>query len=154
MKFSAHARVGKSLRYGPTRLSNYETPRKKMFRVGSLNVDTLRGTSSEVVETVSRRSVDLCCLKEVRWRGASARMIVGKDSRYKVFWIGSENGGGGVGIVLAEEWVEKVYDICRISDRLMMIKLAIENNIITVLSCYALQAGLDNTIKDAFYDLV
>ena len=58
------------------------------------------------------------------------------DSHYKVFWIGNEIGNGGVGIILAEEWVEKVYDICRISDRLMMIKLAIDNNIITVLSCY------------------
>ena len=51
-------------------------------------------------------------------------MIVGKDSDYKLFWIGSENGNGGVSILLAEEWVENVYDICRISDRLMMIKRA------------------------------
>ena len=36
----------------------------------------------------------------------------------------------------------------------MMIKFAIDNNIITVLSCYAPQVGLDNTIKDAFYDLL
>ena len=49
--------------------------------------------------------------------------------------------------------MEKVYGICRISDHLMMIKLAIENNI-TVLSCYAPQVGLDNTIKDAIYDLL
>ena len=60
-------------------------------------------------------------------------------------WIGSENGNGGVSFLLPEEWVEKVYDICMISDHLMMIKLAIENNIITVLSCYAPQVGLDNT---------
>ena len=78
----------------------------------------------------------------------------GKDSCYKVFWIGSENGNGGVSTLLAEEWVEKVYDICRISDRLMMIKIAIENSIITVLSCYAPQVELDNTIKDAFYDIL
>ena len=52
------------------------------------------------------------------------RMIVGKDSRYKAFSIGTENGNGDVGILLAEEWMGKVYDICRISDRLMMIKLA------------------------------
>ena len=79
-----------------------------MFRIASLNIGTLRGRSSEVVETVSRRGVDLCCLQEVRWRGAPACMIVGKDSRYKVFWIGKENGNGGIGILLAEEWVEKV----------------------------------------------
>ena len=118
---------------------------QKMFRIASLNVGTLRGRSSEVVKTVSRRGVDLCCLQEVSLHAASARMIVGKDFCYKVFWIGIENGNGGVGILLAEEWVEKVYDICRISDHLMMIKLAIENNIITVLSCYAPQVGLDNT---------
>ena len=154
VKFPAHGRVGKSLRCGPTRSSINETPHQKMFRIASLNVGTLRGRSSEIVETVSSRGVDLCCLQEERWRGASARMIVGKDSRYKVFWIGNEIVNGGVGILLAEEWVEKVYDICRMSDRLMMIKLAIDNNIITVLSCYAPQVGLDNTIKDAFYDLL
>ena len=70
------------------------------------------------------------------------RMIVGKDSRYKAFSIGTENGNGGVGILLAEEWVGKVYDICMISDRLMMIKLATP------------QVELDNTIKDAFCDLL
>ena len=71
-----------------------------------------------------------------------------------MFWISNENDNGGIGILLAEEWVEKVYEIFRISDRLMMIKLAIANNIIKVLSCYAPQVGLDNTIKDAFYDLL
>ena len=77
-------------------------------------------------------------------------MIVGKESHYKLFWIGSKNGNGGVSILLAQEWMGKVYDICSIPDRLMMIKLAIENNIIAVLPCYAPQVGLDNTIKDAF----
>ena len=51
--------------------------------------------------------MELCCLQKVRWRGASARTIVGKNSRYKLFWTGCENGKGGVGNVLAEEWVEK-----------------------------------------------
>ena len=35
-----------------------------------------------------------------------------------------------------------------------MIKFAIDNNIITLLSCYAAQVGLDNIVKDAFYDLL
>ena len=49
LKFPAHGRVGKCLRCGPTRSSNHETPYEKMFRIASLNVDTLRGRSSEVV---------------------------------------------------------------------------------------------------------
>ena len=52
---------------------------QKKFRIASL-----RRRSSEVVETMSRRSVVLCCLQEIRWRGASAHMIEGKDSRYKI----------------------------------------------------------------------
>ena len=31
------------------------------FRVGTLNVNTLKGRVCEVVETLSRRKVDLCC---------------------------------------------------------------------------------------------
>ena len=85
---------------------------------------------------MSRRSVDLCCLQEIRWRGASAHMIEGKDSRYKIFWVGNEKGGGGVGILLLEEWIEKVFDINRVSDRIVMIKLATDK-IIMVLSSYA-----------------
>ena len=134
VKFPVHGKVGKSLSCGPIRLSIRETPHQKTFRIASLNASTLRGRSSE---TVSRRGLDLCCLQEVRWRGASARMIVGKVFRYKVLWSGNEDGSGGVCFLLAEEWVKKVYDICRISDGLIIIKLAIDNNIITVLSCYA-----------------
>ena len=40
----------------------------------------------------------------------------------------------------------------RVSDRTIMIKLDIDNKIITVLSCYAPQVSLENIIKDIFYD--
>ena len=60
----------------------------------------MRGRSGEVVETLSRRNVDVCCLQEVRWRGASARIITGKDCEYKMFWVGSKTGVGGVGLLI------------------------------------------------------
>ena len=69
-----------------------------------------------------------------------------KDSRYKIFWIGSDNGNDRVS--------ESIYDISRIPDRLMIIKLIIDNSSITVLLCYASQVGLDNIVKDALYDLL
>ena len=34
------------------------------FRLGTLNVGTMRGRSGEVVETLSRRHIDLCCVQE------------------------------------------------------------------------------------------
>ena len=50
------------------------------FRVGTLNVNTLKGRVCEVVETLSRRKVDLCCVQETRYRGGHCRIITGKDS--------------------------------------------------------------------------
>ena len=143
----ANGRVGS----GPTRSISCEIPQNTL-KVASWNIGTMRGRSSEIVETIKRRNIDLSCVQEVRWRGASARYITGKDSRYKFFWIGNDQGTGGVGILLAEKWVDKVYDIKRVSDRIMLIKLLVGESVITVLSVYAPQTGLDQSTKDAFYD--
>ena len=59
----------------------------------------MRGQSNEVV--MSRCQVDICGLQKVRWRGASARLVEGKDSRFKLFWVGNDEGMSGVGILLA-----------------------------------------------------
>ena len=58
---------------------------ESLFRVGSLNVGSMRGKASEVVETMSRRKVDLCCLQETRWK-TNLKLIAGRDSRYK-YWL-------------------------------------------------------------------
>ena len=75
---------------------------------------------------MSRRGIDLRCMQEYRWRGAWARMIDGKDARYKCFWIGNEPGIGVVGVLLEEKWIDKVFDSKPVSDRLMMIKIIVD----------------------------
>ena len=50
------------------------------FRVRSLNVGSMRGKASEVVETMSRRRVDLCCLQETYWK-TNLKLIAGRNSR-------------------------------------------------------------------------
>ena len=45
----------------------------------------LRGRAGEVVEMLECRSVDVCCVQEVRWRGASVRFVEGRRARYKLF---------------------------------------------------------------------
>ena len=44
----------------------------------------MKGRSGEVVETISRRGIDLCCIQETRWGGGSARMIVGKNHTLEI----------------------------------------------------------------------
>ena len=60
------------------------TDTEQKFRLGSFNVATMRSCEGEVVETLTKRRFDVCCIQEVRWRGASARLITGKNSEYQM----------------------------------------------------------------------
>ena len=64
-----------------------------------------------MVEKLSRRKVDLCCVQETRYRGGHCRIITGKDSRYKLFWSGNNKGTAGVGVFVGEKWIEKVFEV-------------------------------------------
>ena len=45
---------------------------RRKFRVGTLNVNTLRQRVCEVVETLSHKKVDVCCVQETRYMVATA----------------------------------------------------------------------------------
>ena len=55
-------------------------------------------------------------------------------------------------ILLAPKWVEAIFDDKCVSDRILLIKLVLEKSIVTFLSVYASQAGLDDNLKDLFYE--
>ena len=81
---------------------------KHRIRFETVNVETISGRANDIVEMLTRRKVDICCLQETRWRGGSARLIKGKNTIYKFFWCGDQSGFGGVGM-LAEKWVNNCY---------------------------------------------
>ena len=64
--------------------------------------------------------VDICCLLETTLRGESMRIISEKAAQYKLLWIG--NGKYSVGIFLAKKFVDKVINISRVSDRMIVNK--------------------------------
>ena len=49
-------------------------------------------------------------LAEKLTRGASARLITGKDSEYKMFLVENNFGLGGVGILVARKWTDKIFN--------------------------------------------
>ena len=120
--------------------------------MGTLNVNTLRGRVCEVVETLSRRKVDVCCIQETRYRGCNCRILKGKDTRYKLYWSGNDKGTAGVGVFVAEEWIEKVFEVQRVSDRILLVKLIVGQHMVTLLSVYVPQSGLSDVDKDLFFD--
>ena len=105
-----------------------------------------------MVETLSCRKVDLCCVEETRYRGGHCRIITGKDSRYKLFWSGNSKGTACVGVFVAEKWIEKVFEVKRVYDRIILVKIIVGQGVLCHLSVYAPQYGLSDSVKDLFYD--
>ena len=82
------------------------------------------------------------------------KQIVGKDSRYKLFWPGKDDATGGVGVLLAEEWWEKVFEVVRVSDRIILIRMTIGKTVFVFVCVYAPQANLCEFAKDRFYQML
>ena len=60
--------------------------------------------------------------------------MTGKDSKYNFFWVGNNYSTNGVGMLQAEQWIDKVYDIKLVSERIILIKLLVEDAVLTILS--------------------
>ena len=89
------------------------------MKIGTANVGTMTGRCEEVVEMVNRRQLDICCLQETRWKGGGATTF----GNYKFFWAGSKEDTAGVGFLVEEYWVDKVLQVKRCSERIMVLRV-------------------------------
>ena len=128
--------------------------RDTILRIAGWNIGSLTGRAGELVETFNRRKVDIGCVQETRWKGASARWFGEKGSRYKLYWQGCKEGTAGVGVFVAKKWVEYVIKVDRVSERIIMLKLAVGRRVINVISVYGPQAGRSVEEKEIFWDKV
>ncbi|XP_071740380.1 uncharacterized protein [Rutidosis leptorrhynchoides] len=108
------------------------------IRAGSWNVDTLTGKRYELVETLHKRKVDILCVQETRWKGRGAVKIMD----YKLWFSGSRVARNGVGIFIGPPYNENVVDVSRRCDRIMSVRLVIQEVTYTIISAYAPHAGL------------
>ena len=72
--------------------------------------------------------------------------------RYKFFWQGYNKGIAGIGVFIAERWIDSVDDVVRVNERIMYVKLVIGKQIVNIVSAYAPQVGLGAGEKDDFWD--
>ena len=106
---------------------------------------------AEVVEMVARRNLDFCCLQETKWKGEGARSIEGGGRKYKFFWKGCKDGVSGVGVLVAEKWIQHVVEVCRINERIMVVKIALGKRVFSIISAYAPQKGRIEKEKEKFW---
>ena len=112
-----------------------------LIRFGSWNVGSMTEKSSEVVEVLKRWRVDVC------------RRHDGKSAQYKFQWQGCPEGIRGVGVLVSEEFVDKVVEVKCMSEHLMMVKLVIGKCLMNVIG-YAPQVGQSQVEKDMFWNAV
>ena len=76
--------------------------------------------------------------KKAMWKGASTRLVTGKDVVLKIFWIGSSTGSGEVGIAVHQRQAENIAKVKHVSDRISMLKMAFEGNIMCPFWLYSI----------------
>ena len=102
-----------------------ESGRGGVLRVCTVNVGKIRGRSREVVDMLARRLVDVCCVQEVQYKGGGAATIGSGEEKFKFWYSGCIDGGGGVGVLLRHELVGSVVEVERFSHRVMKVKIVI-----------------------------
>ena len=118
--------------------SDYEVCKICKLRVSSWNVGTMDGRTSVVVVALGRRHIDIFCAQESLWKDCSSRLISAKGFKYKFIWSGDNSGFGGVGVLLNENWIDKVISVVRLNHRIVSIRILVG-------SCIAVNLAITNT---------
>jgi exonuclease III len=95
-----------------------------------------------------RRRVNIICVQEMKWKGQNAKEV--EDTGFKLWYIGNMLTKNDVGIVLDKSFKDGVVDIKRHGDMIILVKLLIGDLVFNVISAYAPQIGLNESVKMQF----
>jgi exonuclease III len=113
--------------------------------VGIWNVESLTGKLGEIVDIMIRRHVNIFCVQEMKWKGQKAKEV--EDTDFKLWYTCTTTNKNRVGIVLDKSLKDGVVDIKRQGDRIILVKLLVGDLVFNVISAYAPQIGLNESIK-------
>ena len=82
------------------------------------------------------------------------RKLIGKDCIYKFFWKSDSSGLGGVGILLGEQWIDKVLSVVRVNHQIMTLKLLVRKRMLAIFCVYALHYGRMQYGRKSFYSVL
>ena len=75
-----------------------------------------------------------------------------KELSHEVLMYANSEGQCGIGILLAEKWALKVFEVEWILARILKLKLILGKQIFTFIALYAPQANWTKADRPAFYD--
>ena len=121
------------------------------MKARTLEVGSLCGRGVKVCE---EKEEEGRCMRLTRSKVEEQRYSVsgGFGQRNKLWWSGNSSGIGEVGILVKEELCEKVVDVRRKSDRVMVVVHAFGKHVTRVISAYGSQAERPLEEKQSLYD--
>ena len=90
----------------------------------------------------------MACVKETRWKGQKAFNI----KSYKLWYAGLDGRHSGVNILVSNDILKQLVEIRRCNDRIMLVKIVVGEEVVSIISAYAPQVGLDDQVKREFWD--
>jgi hypothetical protein len=84
----------------------------------------------------------------MKWKGQKAKEV--EDTGFKLWYTGTTTNKIGVCIVFDKSLKDGVVDIKRQGDRIILVKLLVGGLVFNVISAYAPQIGLNESIKRQF----
>jgi hypothetical protein len=97
-----------------------------------------------------RRRVNILCVQETKWKGQKAKEV--EDTGFKLWYTGTTANKNGVGIVFDKSLKDGVVDIKRQGDKIILVKFLVGDLIFNVISTYAHQIGINESIKMQFWE--
>ena len=81
------------------------------IRLASWNVGSLTGKLREIVDTMTRRRVNILCVQETKWTGQKAKEA--ENTGFKLWYTGKERNKNGVGILIDKNLRNGVVNVRR-----------------------------------------
>jgi len=75
------------------------------------------------------------CLQETKWAGKKAKEL--DSSGFKLWYTGEVRSRNGVDIIVDKEWKKDIVDVKTIGDRIIALKIVVEQDTFNVISAYA-----------------
>jgi exonuclease III len=97
-----------------------------------------------------RRRVNILYVQEMKCKGQKTKEV--EYTGFKLWYTGTMTNKNGVDIVLDKSLKDGVVDIKRQGDMIILVKLLVEDLIFNVISAYAPQIGLNESIKRQFWE--
>lgn len=118
------------------------------WRMGTLNVLTLRGKIEELIDMMKDRKLGILGLCETKWKGRGEKELRGGG---RIYWCGNERvGRNGVALMIDKSMVGLVEEIVYISERAILVTLKLEEGKLKILQIYAPQVGSTDEEKYKF----